>query len=77
MKNDQKQEATFLASFPSIQSAIKIAGDGGMRIQLDIPESHISEALAIMVWRDQILEVTIKPQKKSKGVSDWCMPDLS
>ena len=58
-----KQEARFVASFPSIQSAIKIAGDGGMRIQLDIPESHVAQALAIMAWRDSLLEVTIKPQR--------------
>jgi len=59
----QLQAATFLASFPCIQSAIKIGPDG-MRIQLDIPESEMGEAVKLLAWRDQILQVTITPQSR-------------
>jgi len=40
-----RNSTTFLAAFPSIQSAIKVHGDGnGMRIQFDIPESEMANA---------------------------------
>jgi hypothetical protein len=56
--------ATFLAAFPTIQSAIKIYGDRqGMRIQLDIPESEMAEALKLLMWREQVLQVTIGPEQ--------------
>lgn len=51
---------TFLASFPPIQSAIKVAGDGGMRIQLDIPESEMATAVKLLGFRDVLLQVTVK-----------------
>lgn len=54
--------ATFKAAFPVIQSAIKVRGDcGGMRIQLDIPESEMAEAIKILAWRMKVLQVTIEP----------------
>lgn len=54
---------TFLASFPSIQSAIKITGDKcGMRIQLDIPESEMAGAMPLLLWRQRVLKVTVEPQ---------------
>ncbi len=38
----------FTASFPAIQSAIKITGDGnGMRIQFDIPELLLQPVIYI------------------------------
>jgi hypothetical protein len=60
MADDQK--AVFLASFPPIQSAIKVYGDKqGMRVQFDIPESEMANALALLTWRECVLEVTVKP----------------
>lgn len=57
------ESTTFLASFPSIQSAIKVTGDKcGMRIQLDIPESEMGEAMPLLLWRQRILKVTVEPQ---------------
>ena len=53
------EKAVFLASFPDIQSAIKI-GTSGMRIQLDVPESELGNALDILAWRDALLRVTIE-----------------
>lgn len=56
--------ATFLASFPSIQSAIKIHGNNdGMRIQLDIPESEMAEAVKMLGWREKVLRVSIEPER--------------
>ena len=56
------EAASFLASFPSIQSAIKIHGDGnGMRIQFDVPESEMAEAVKLLAWRQQVLRVTVEP----------------
>lgn len=54
-------EITFLASFPPIQSAIKIAGAGdGMRIQLDVPESEMANAIGLLAWRQRVLKVTVE-----------------
>jgi len=54
--------AIFLASFPPIQSALKITGHGdGMRIQLDIPESQMAEAVKLLLWRETGLRVAIAP----------------
>ena len=59
--------ATFLAAFPSIQSAIKIHGSGdGMRVQLDIPESEMGEAVKLLMWREQVLRVTVGPMVKDR-----------
>ena len=56
--------ASFLAAFPSIQTAIKIHGNGeGMRIQLDIPESEMGEAAKLLLWRQRVLRVTIEPER--------------
>jgi hypothetical protein len=56
--------ATFLASFPTIQSAIKIYGDKqGMRVQLDVPESEMGEAVKLLMWREMVLRVTVGPEQ--------------
>jgi len=58
---------TFLAAFPAIQSAIKVYGDKqGMRIQLDIPESAMAQALSLLMWRERVLEVTVRPSPDCK-----------
>lgn len=65
-------KASFLASFPPIMSAIKIAGNGdGMRIQLDIPENQMSEAVKLLAWRETVLNVTIAPQPSEDGSNEW------
>lgn len=57
-------EITFYASFPPIQSAIKRDGSGGgMRIQLDIPESEMANALYLVAMVQQRLIVTVKVDK--------------
>ena len=59
-----KQEAKFSASLPSIVTAIRIHGDSGVRIQLDIPDSEMAEVLKLVLWRDGLLEVTVRPVPK-------------
>lgn len=62
------EAAEFRASFPAIQSAIKIHGDGnGMRIQLDIPESEMGEAVKLLMWRQRVLTVRIGPEQDGSG----------
>jgi hypothetical protein len=52
---------TFLASFPPIQSAIKIYGSGdGMRVQFDIPESEMGNAVELLTMRQAVLRVTVE-----------------
>lgn len=57
---------TFLASFPPIQSAIKISGTGdGMRIQLDVPETQMGRAIGLLKWRETVLRVTVELSDES------------
>jgi hypothetical protein len=50
-----------MASFPPIQSAIKVSGTGdGMRIQLDIPETEMGNAAMLLAWRQCRLQVTVE-----------------
>jgi len=57
---------TFLASFPPIQTAIKIYGSGdGMRIQLDIPENEMANALDLLTMRQTVLRVTIEVENNA------------
>ena len=51
----------FLASLPPITSAVMRSGAGnGMRVQLDIPESEMANAIRIQLWDRKVLEVTIR-----------------
>jgi len=59
-----KQEAMFSAVLPSIATAIRIHGDSGMRIQLDIDDSYVAEVLKLVAWRECELEVTVRPVPK-------------
>lgn len=52
---------TFIASFPAIQSAIVISGDGtGLRIKLDIPETDLLPALSVLAMRNTAFRVTVE-----------------
>ena len=58
------EAASFLAAFPAIQSAIKIYGDRqGMRIQFDVPESEMGEAVKLLMWRERVLRITVEPER--------------
>lgn len=77
MSDDKIKSATFQATFPGTQSAIAMHGEGGMRIQLDIPENEMAEAASLILWRGRGLTVTIKPNPKGKAIGssgskdDW------
>lgn len=63
MTDNLDEIAVFRASFPCIQSAIKIHGSGdGMRIQFDIPASEMAEAVKMLAWTEQVLTVMVKPE---------------
>jgi hypothetical protein len=52
----------FRASFPAIQSAIIISGDGsGLRLKLDVPEIDLLQSLEILAMRNTAFYVTIEP----------------
>jgi len=53
---------TFLATFPDIQSAIKIGADG-VRIQLDIPEKEQDKFMPMVKWKRMVLKVTVEPEE--------------
>ena len=56
-------KATFRATFPPIQSAIKVYGDeSGMRIQLEVPESDMVEAVKLLMMRGKVLIVSVETQ---------------
>ena len=58
-----KLSASFRASIPPIMSGIKTGGDG-MRVQFDIPESDMPEAIKLIMMRGKILLVTIEVQER-------------
>ena len=51
----------FLASFPPIQSAIKI-GDGA-RIQFDVPESELEAVKRLLDMRGMVLVVSVETEE--------------
>lgn len=54
---------TFLASMPDVLSQLRIGKDG-MRLQLEIPESELAEALKLVLWRDRVLRITVEPSSQ-------------
>lgn len=51
--------ATFYASLPHIGGAIKLHGEGGLRLTLDVSESDVPEALQLALMRGKNLLVTV------------------
>ena len=66
------ESATFRASFPPILSAIRMAGDGGMRVMFDIPETDMPEALKLLMWKGSVLTVTVGPEQEGESrPAEW------
>lgn len=61
-ESDMGEAVTFKGSFPAIQSAIKIDGSGGARIQIEIPESEVGNFIRAMTWRGKVLVITMEPE---------------
>ena len=57
------QAVTFRASIPQIETAIKVHGEGGARMQLDIAESDLGGFLPALVMRGKVLQVTLKEDR--------------
>lgn len=52
---------TFLCTLPAIQSAVRVSGNGdGMRVQLEIPEDEMGNAVGLLTMRGQVLRVTVE-----------------
>jgi hypothetical protein len=62
--------AVFRASLPPILSAIRFSGDGGMRVQLDIPETDLGEATKLLLWKGTVLRITVEPEQREQD-RDW------
>lgn len=60
---DMERIAQFTACLPNAAAALKVSGDGDGRLQLDIPESDLAEALKLIAFgRDKALIVTIETE---------------
>jgi hypothetical protein len=53
-------KVTFTASIPPMETAIKIHGEGGARLQLDISEDNLAGFLPALVMRGKVLNVTLE-----------------
>lgn len=57
--NADGRSVTFPASIPPTETAIKIHGEGGARLQLDIAESDMGAFLPVLPLRGKMLVVTL------------------
>lgn len=55
------ERAEFEAVIPSTATAIRVHGDEGMRLTLDVDESNLPAALDVLTMRGRLLRVTIEP----------------
>ena len=62
-------KAVFMATIPPIMSGIKTGGDG-MRVQFDIDESHIGEAVKLIGMRGELLRVTVQVVERDDSKGD-------
>jgi hypothetical protein len=58
--------ASFLATIAPIMSGIKTGSDG-MRVQFDVPESEMGEAVKLLAMRGRVLRLTVEVADTSKG----------
>jgi len=56
---------TFRASIPPMETAIKIHGEGGARLQLDVAESDLAGFLPALVMRGSVLQVTLRKDEEA------------
>lgn len=60
MKAESKNAVSFEATIPMLQSAISIAGDGGARVKIDIPENEMDAVMKLTAMRGEVLRVTVE-----------------
>ena len=56
----EARKVSFNASIPAIETAIKIHGEGGARLQIDIAESDMGGFLPALIMRGHPLKVTLE-----------------
>jgi hypothetical protein len=59
-KTDKPAPVSFRATIPPTETAIKVHGEGGARLQLDIAESDLGAFLPALVMRGRRLRVTLE-----------------
>lgn len=69
---DERQQITFMASLPPIQSAISLDGIGeGARVKLDIPRMYADAALWLQAYgAGKALKVTVEVVDEGQGRGD-------
>jgi hypothetical protein len=56
----KKKTVTFPATIPPSETAIKIHGEGGARMMLDIAETDLSQFMPAVAFRGMRLSVTFE-----------------
>lgn len=72
-RGHMQEQAKFEAAIAQIQSGIRIGPDG-MRLQLDVPETELPQALRLLQWRDRVLKVTVEPETRHTETNVWPRP---
>jgi len=63
-KQDISKSVTFLATIPPMETAIKIHGEGGARIMLDVAEINLGAFLPAVAFRGKNILVTFIQARK-------------
>ncbi len=61
------EKVEFMASIPPIETAIKIHGQEGARLTLDISDRDLPAFFPVTLLRGKIIMVTLQVAKTSKG----------
>jgi len=64
----QSKPVSFIASIPPIETAIKIHGDVGARLILDIADQELHKFFPVTLLRGKILKVSIKELEADNAV---------
>ena len=64
--SDKSRKVTFPATIPMTETAIKIHGEGGARLQLDISETNLGAFLPALVMRGKRLVVTLESEEENE-----------
>ena len=53
-------QISFKASLPAVHGAIDIHGSDGVRVKLDVDEQSLPQALKLVMFKGQVLDVTVR-----------------
>lgn len=65
------ERVEFLASLPFPNTAMRVLGDGGYVVYLNVPEDELGNVMQLMLMRQSVIKVTVEnlgtqPIKKGK-----------